>query len=131
MFRLKCKLEVDYMLAFKTHHYIPFVAHNAFLSRLKETIFLHEFEGIEYSSGLEPGQEDPWESTSSDALDDFKVLELDLVCPLLSPDGLDFKQFVLEDFDGLASLEIVVFQHVRPAWSLPVHDARRVEILIA
>ncbi len=115
MFRLECELEVDNMLAFKTHHYISFVTHYAFLSRLKETILLHEFEGIEYSSGLEPGQEDSRESTSSDALDDFKVLQLDLVGPLLPPDGLDFEQFVLEDFDGLASLEIVVFQHVRPA----------------
>lgn len=42
---------------------------------------------------------------------------------LLPPDGLNLQQLVLEHLDGLASLIVVVLEHVSAAAGAPIADA--------
>jgi hypothetical protein len=54
-----------------------------------------------------------------------------LVYLLILPDGLNLEKLILEDLDGLASLEIVVFKDISSSGRLPVADTGRIEIGIA
>ena len=131
MFCLKSELEVDDVRIIEVDHDVSFICDNALLPALEKSLFFHQLQCIKGTSGLEPGQKDPTEASSSNALDNLEIFELDIVVKLLSPDGFDFKQLPFKYFDGLASLEIVVLEDVPSPAGLPIVDTRGTKIVVA
>jgi hypothetical protein len=91
MLRLKRKLQVNNVLAFQSHHYVPLVTDNTLLSCLKESIFLHQFQGIEYPSSLKLGQKYSGKAPCSNALDDLEICKFDVIYFFVPPNGFDFE----------------------------------------
>ena len=114
----------------QSDHYVSFVGDHTFFSAFEESLLLHQFEGVKNSCFFQPGQKDPTESSSSDALDDIKVFNSDIFVFFLLPDGLNLQELSLENFDGLTSLEIVVFEDVSSSGGLPVADTGRAELWV-
>ena len=131
MFCLKSKLKVDDVRIIEADHDVSFVGDNTLFPALEKSLFFHQLQCIKSTSGLEPGQKDPTETSSSNALDNLEILELDIIVKLLSPDGFDFKQLPLEYFDRLASLEIVVLEDISSPAGLPIIDTRGTKIVVA
>ena len=131
MFCLKSELKVNDVRIIEADHDISFVGDNTLFPALEKSLFFHQLQCIKGTSGLEPGQKDPAETSSSNALDNLEIIELNIFVKLLSPDGFDFKQLSLEYFDRLASLEIVVLEDVSSSAGLPIVDTRWAKIVVA
>lgn len=120
MFGFKSKFKVDNAWVIEAYHDVSLIGDHTFLSGLQEAFFLHQFQSIESSCGLEPCKKYSTKASSSNTLNNFKILELNIVMKLLFPDGLNLQELSFEDSDGLTSLEIVVLENITSCTSSPI-----------
>lgn len=130
MLGLEGELQVDDVGAVEAHHDVAFVGDHTLFARLEQPLLLHQLQRVEHSCALEPREEDPAEASRPDAFDDLEIFEGQVLCLLLLEDGFDFEELSLEDFDGFASLEIVVLEGVASAAGLPVHYTSGCELQV-
>ena len=130
MFCLKCKLKVNYVRIIQPHHDVPLICDYAFLTTLQQSLFLHQFKGIESTSTFKSSKKYTTKSSSSDTLDNLEIFQLNIVMKLFSPNRFDLQQLSLEYFNGFASLEIVVFQYIPSSTCPPITYARRTEVVV-
>lgn len=118
------------MRTIETNHDVSLVSYDTFLSCFEKSFLLHQFQGVKSSSGFKSSKKDSTKTSSSNALNNLEILELNVVMKLLPPNGLYLKKVAFEDFDGFTSLKIVVFEDIGPPRSFPIIYTRRSEIVI-
>jgi hypothetical protein len=91
MFGLEGILQIDNARAIEADHYVAFIGYNTLLSALEKPFLLHQFECIECSCTFQSNQKYSTEPSSTDALDDIEIFQLNAFVRFISPNRFDFK----------------------------------------